>query len=380
MSPSFWHKDLHEETVLSRKTENLGAEQPKEDGRRPEDSSSTEERRTSASSEDTAPPPSHKSFKPGESSSVPSARSRVAVAWQNTAGDVRNEHESSEEPSSLSDSTRSTSHDYRLCWSSEGACLSLRVVGNLLAFIQDGLILRDAHESLSSEEVKGSAESCHRCREGLSRERGGGMTLCACSGKEGEEEKGLKTRRQDLQAQEEARPSFFSQDGRKSQNEESSQYTPRTAERFTARDMGRRGRPLSEGEKPERGREPEIPKSLLCLLCWVAGFAHEELLRQSVLSLEEQTLEGSTEGEEALKLRRQLKLLTAPCVLRALFACADGDPSNRKLCTVFDARERESQRGSAQGISCMHRVSSCLRPRLCWSMQMRSVPSPAHHE
>ncbi|CBZ50254.1 hypothetical protein NCLIV_007280 [Neospora caninum Liverpool] len=70
-------------------------------------------------------------------------------------------------------------------------------------------------------------------------------------------------------------------------------------------------------------------KTLLCILCWAGSFAHDELLRQSVLSSEEQTGRESASSGIDPALRSQLRLLMTPAVLRALFDCADEDPTNR---------------------------------------------------
>ncbi|EPR59227.1 HECT-domain (ubiquitin-transferase) domain-containing protein [Toxoplasma gondii GT1] len=89
----------------------------------------------------------------------------------------------------------------------------------------------------------------------------------------------------------------------------------------------------NRGDKEGGGQEDKAAqRTLLCVLCWAATFAHDELLRQSVLSSEEQQT-GETQGEKEpgidAALRRQLRLLMTPAVLRALFDCADEDPPNR---------------------------------------------------
>ncbi|KEP61024.1 UNVERIFIED_CONTAM: HECT-domain (ubiquitin-transferase) domain-containing protein [Hammondia hammondi] len=89
----------------------------------------------------------------------------------------------------------------------------------------------------------------------------------------------------------------------------------------------------NRGDKKGGGQEDKAAqRTLLCVLCWAATFAHDELLRQSVLSSEEQQT-GETQGEKGpgieAALRRQLRLLMTPAVLRVLFDCADEDPPNR---------------------------------------------------
>ncbi|PFH31145.1 HECT-domain (ubiquitin-transferase) domain-containing protein [Besnoitia besnoiti] len=86
---------------------------------------------------------------------------------------------------------------------------------------------------------------------------------------------------------------------------------------------------LDQDASAPRGVEKPVAaqRALLCLLCWGGSFVHDALLRQSVLSSEEQHAASlSASGRE---LRAQLRLLMAAGVLRALFACADQDPSNR---------------------------------------------------
>lgn len=295
VSPLFWWKEQHDEFALPKKNDGPGGDRLGEAGGARDRSKETG---TSALTGDAVS--SFPKMRKPDGSCSPSA------AEQEKEPDRRGKHE-------LSGSGRNSPYDHRLCWSSEGACLSLRVVGNLLAFIQDELVLRDARGVSSPEQVR-EKRICPHCEGGCD----GNATSCTCS-REGE--RGANTVREDSQQRGQTRSSSFSPDEGRSQEDESLQPSSGVVR---LSDSGRGGRSASGHQ------ESGIPKGLLCLLCWAASFAHEELLRQSVLSLEEQTLEGSTEGEEALRLRRQLKLLMSPCVLKALFACADDDPSNRK--------------------------------------------------